>query len=128
MRWVAWLVAGAAQLTAGFAIAASSLPPLGLDEVDLHHQPKSEPAAQFYPPEALKARVEGHATALCTVQASGDLTACAITEETPPGYGFGAKVLETVQYIRVYSLSKYGAPTKGRLIAVPMKFTLPPKT
>ena len=128
MRWAAWIVAGAAQLTAGFAIAASSLPPLGLDEVDFHSRPNADSGFHFYPREALEARVEGHATALCTVQASGDLTACAITEETPPGYGFGAKVLETAQYIRVYSLSKYGAPTKGRLIAVPMRFTLPPKT
>ena len=128
MRWTMLAVAAAVQLAAAGAFAGSSLPPLGLDEVDFHNQPKSEPAARFYPPEALKARVEGHATALCTVEASGDLTACAITEETPPGYGFGAKVLETAQYIRVYSLSKYGAPTKGRLIAVPMKFTLPPRT
>ncbi len=128
MRWTSWMVAAAAQLTAAGAIAASSLPPLGLDEVDFHNRPNADSGFSFYPREALAARVEGHATALCTVGATGDLTACAITEETPPGYGFGAKVLQTAQFIRVYSLSRYGAPTKGRLIAVPMKFTLPPKT
>jgi len=128
MRWITLAVAAAVQLAPAVVLAASSLPPLSLDEVDFHSRPKADSGFPFYPKEALKARIEGHATALCTVEGSGDLTACAITEETPPGYGFGAKVLETTQFIRVYSLSRYGAPTKGRLIAVPMKFTLPPKT
>ncbi|MEO8926963.1 MAG: transcriptional regulator, partial [Caulobacteraceae bacterium] len=101
MRWTTLALAAAVQLSATAVFAASSLPPLGLDEVDFHAMPKSQAGAQFYPAEALKARVSGHATAICTVQASGDLTACAITEETPPGYGFGAKVLETAQSIRV---------------------------
>jgi TonB family protein len=125
MRWIILAAAAAVQLSAAGASAASDLPPLTLAEVDFHSMPKAQPGAQFYPQDALKAKVEGHATVVCTVQLSGDLTACAVTEETPPGYGFGAKVLETAQSIRVYGLSKYGAPTKGRLIEVPMKFTLP---
>jgi TonB family protein len=126
MRWIILATAAAVQMGAAGAIAASSLPPLALNEVAFHSVPTAQPGAQFYPEEALKAKVEGHATATCTVQASGDLAACSVTEETPPGYGFGAKVLETAQSIRVYTISKYGAPTKGRQIEVPIKFTLPP--
>ena len=125
MRWITLAVAASVQLTATGAFAASDLPPLSLSEVSFHSLPKAQPGAQFYPAEALKARVDGHATVVCTVQASGELAGCAVTEETPPGYGFGAKVMETAQSIRVYGLSKYGAPTKGRLIQVPIKFTLP---
>jgi len=79
-----------------------------------------------YPDEALKARVEGHATVVCTVQGSGNLAGCQITEEAPGGYGFGAKVLEMAQSIRVYGQTRFGADTKGRLIAIPMSFKLPP--
>ncbi len=129
MGWSMGLAAAMAAAMAagagGALAAASSLPPLSLDEVSFHSQPKG-PAGQFYPADALKARISGHATALCTVEASGDLGDCTVTEETPPGYGFGAKVLLSAQYIRVYALSKYGAPTKGRFIVVPMKFTPPP--
>ena len=121
----AMAAAAAVQMSAAGAVAASDLPPLTLAEVDFHSMPKAQSGAQFYPAEALKARVDGHATVVCTVQGSGDLAGCAITEETPPGYGFGAKVLETAQSIRVYGLSRYGATTRGRLIEVPIKFTLP---
>ena len=126
MGWTMPATVAISLLAGGAVAAASSLPPLSLNEVNFHSRPKGDPTAQFYPPEALKARVSGHATAVCTVEASGDLADCAITEETPPGYGFGAKVLMSAQYIRIYSRSRYNAPTKGRLIAVPMKFTLPP--
>jgi TonB family protein len=125
MRWIILAAAAAVQLGAVGAVAASDLPPLTLGEVNFHSIPKAQPGAQFYPAEALKAKVDGHATVVCTVQSSGDLGGCAITEETPPGYGFGAKVLETAQSIRIYGLSRYGAPTRGRLIEVPIKFTLP---
>jgi TonB family protein len=128
MGWTTLAGAAAIGLVATVAVAASSLPPLGLNEVSFHRRPKADGGFQFYPREALAARIEGHATALCTVEASGELAACAIAEETPPGYGFGAKVLETAHFIRIYSLSRYGAPTKGRLILVPIKFTLPPRT
>ena len=126
MRWITLALAATIQWGPAVAFAGSNLPPLTLGEVTFHSMPKAQPGAQFYPAEALKARVDGHATVVCTVQMSGDLTACAITEETPPGYGFGAKVLETAQSIRIYGLSKYGAPTPGRQIEVPIKFTLPP--
>ena len=125
MRWTILAAAAAVQLGAVGAVAASDLPPLTLGEVSFHSIPKAQPGAQFYPVEALKAKVDGHATVVCTVQSSGDLGGCSITEETPPGYGFGAKVLETAQSIRIYGLSRYGAPTRGRLIEVPIKFTLP---
>ncbi len=108
---------GASQARAG-----SSLPPLTADEVFYRHRAK----VMDYPQEALKAGVEGHATVVCTVQGSGTLAECQITEETPGGYGFAAKTLEMAQSIRVYGLSRYGADTRGRLIAIPMRFRLPP--
>lgn len=120
------IIAAASLVLGAFAASAADLPPLSLAEVNFHAMPKAQPGVGLYPKDALKARVEGHATAVCTVLQTGEMADCTVTEETPPGYGFGAKVLENARTIRIYGLSRFGAPTKGRLLEVPMKFTLPP--
>ncbi len=121
---IAALISGAVSLGATAAHAGSGLPPLTLDEVYVRHG-DADGGAPHYPPQALKAGVQGHATVVCTVQAHGTLGDCQIMEETPGGYGFGAKTLEIAQAIRVGGLSKYGGLTHGRQIAVPMRFQLP---
>ena len=120
------MVLGTVGLGAGAASAARDLPPLTLGEVNFHAMPTAQRGVDLYPHEALKARVEGHATVLCTVLQSGSMADCAVTEETPPGYGFGATLLENARTIRIYGQSRFGAATRGRLLEIPMKFTLPP--
>lgn len=75
-----------------------------------------------YPPEALKQNLAGSAMVECTVGAAGELTACAVTGESVPQFGFGAAALSLAPKFQVPLKSPSGAAMAGRTVQFPMRW------
>jgi hypothetical protein len=85
MRFALLAVMAALSLTPPSAIAQ------GLSTW-AEHQPTPAEIYATYPSRALREGVEGHVQLLCTVREDRTL-ACAIHNETPLAYGFGAAAM-----------------------------------
>jgi hypothetical protein len=88
--------------------------------------PDPEAIERYYPPEALKQRVEGKATLVCQVGAPrrgiSPLINCHASDESPPNLGFGTAVLEMAPLFGMRDL-------KGGegWVSIPISFKLPRK-
>jgi len=56
---------------------------------------------QFYPPAARKAKLEGSASADCSVRDNGQLDICQLTSETPADAGFGEATLGVINLMKL---------------------------
>jgi hypothetical protein len=56
---------------------------------------------QYYPPSARKAKLEGSASADCSVRDNGQLDICQLTTETPAGAGFGDATLNVINLMKL---------------------------
>lgn len=81
---------------------------------------------RFYPEGAQRQGVEGRATTLCRIAASGDLVDCTVVSEDPEGCGFGEAVVRVATSMRARKRTKDVAPITGRPYEFNMKFKLPP--
>lgn len=59
--------------------------------------PSSETLADYYPPRAADAEIEGTATVQCTVLDTSGRVSCVAISESPGGYGFGQATVRMVQ-------------------------------
>jgi TonB family protein len=89
------------------------------------HLSLRDPGVKFYPEAAQRARLEGHATALCLIAPNGDLTKCDVVEETPADLGFGRGVVRLAEHMRADLKAKDGSPTPGRQFLFKLTFRLP---
>ena len=64
----------------------------------------------------------GHAAIRCRVTARGELTACRVASEDPPGAGFGAAALKLAPIFRMRALGRDGRPVQGAQVTVPIEF------
>ncbi len=62
----------------------------------------------------------------CTVVADGALSGCSVTQETPPGQGYGQGALALATKFRMSPWSTDGAPTVGAKIKLPIHYVLKP--
>ena len=78
----------------------------------------------FYPPAAMKARIEGKAMINCRITASAGLADCRVVSESPEGQGFGAAALQMAPTYKMDPAVRQGQPDAAR-IPVPINFTQP---
>jgi TonB family protein len=88
-------------------------------------RPTLEDLVQAYPPEAVKAKVEGDAVLHCQVTATGKLADCSVLRETPEGAGFGAAALRLTDLFEAREQAPDGGPKRGTDIRMPVRFRLP---
>jgi TonB family protein len=106
-------------------------PPVSQQSADLIEQPKwtglpgSDFISTYYPPRALRLRVEGTAVITCLVTEKGELHTCEVLSEVPQGYGFGDAALGLASYFRLNPSDLAGQPVGGRSIQVPIAFKPP---
>jgi TonB family protein len=88
---------------------------------DWLRKPSGDDFANVYPVKALKAGRGGKATIACTVNTEGLLRDCKVTQEDPPGLGFGpaALVLSTAFLMKPPTMD--GKPSEATIV-VPINF------
>lgn len=87
-------------------------------------QPSGDQLMRAYPPRALNAEVSGAATLNCLVQANGSVTDCAVTRETPGGYGFGRAAQGLSRHFQINPRTVDGA-AQGSRVNINLRFALP---
>lgn len=87
-------------------------------------QPSADQMMDAYPKRAIPAGVEGAATLNCLVLATGYVTDCNVTRETPGGYGFGRGAQSLSRYFRINPRTVNGA-AEGSRVNINLRFTLP---
>lgn len=117
------LVAALAITGGGLAWAAKA--PSLITMPDWAERPTAADLVKDYPPEAVKAHVEGRATMGCDVARDGALTNCKVISEAPAGAGFGDAALKMAARFRMKPMSKDGHPVAGGKVRIPIRFMLP---
>lgn len=116
------------MLAAGIAATGSvarAAEPARIVRPDWAQRPSGEDLARYYPERAQRLEAEGRVVMQCRVQASGDLTACEVVSETPPGMGFGEATLKLAPLFRMKPATRDGVPVDGALIRMPIVYKLP---
>lgn len=88
-------------------------------------KPTGDQLLNAYPDRALRNEVGGSATLRCAVRLDGTLTGCAVTAETPGGYGFGRSAMSLSRYFRMNPGAVDGRAVDGAYVDVGVRFTLP---
>jgi TonB family protein len=123
------LAAALAQLATSSDVGASPVqsPPLKVIYLtDWLSKPTGDDVLAHYPSAAFAMKQFGWALMECKVGEAGVLTGCRTTREEPDQSGFGAAELVMSPLFRVAPTAKDGQPTAGRIVAVPLRFSVPP--
>jgi TonB family protein len=104
--------------------AAPAAPPV-IVKPDWAIKPTGADIVEFYPPEAVKAGVDGAATIGCTVSPEGRLADCKVLDEAPAQAGFGAAALKLSERFQMKPMTRDGQPVSGGKIRIPIRFSLP---
>ncbi len=90
---------------------------------DWLEKPTSEDLAAYYPRQAQRKNLSGKVMMSCTVKADGQLEACEILEETPPGERFGEAALKMAPKFRMTPPGDTSTPSE---VTIPLIFEVPP--
>jgi len=99
-------------------------PPAVITQPNWIRQPDGDQLMRAYPARALQANVEGAATLNCLVQPTGRVTDCAVTRETPGGYGFGRAAQGLSRHFQISPRTVNGA-AEGSRVNIALRFNLP---
>jgi TonB family protein len=66
--------------------------------------------------------LSGQTTLLCEVADNGRMKACAVTEETPAGAGFGRAAMSLASRFEMTPMTNLGCPSGGTTINIPVQF------
>lgn len=81
--------------------------------------------ATYYPERASRTESTGRTKLTCTVLASGKLSDCQVSEETPADMGFGAATLKLSKIFKLRPKTLDGAPVSGGTWTTVIKWQLP---
>lgn len=84
-----------------------------------------KPPPRYYPPVAMRLRVEGSALAQCRLDEKHRPTACTWQEEDKPGFVFGATAAKLACIMKLKAPPDTPAPP-GTVALIPIRFKLPP--
>lgn len=91
---------------------------------DWVRRPSATQLERAFPERAINDGVSGQVTLNCVVAASGAVTGCSVTSESPQGYGFGRAGLSLTRYFEMRPRTVDGAPVEGARVSIPLVFSL----
>lgn len=91
---------------------------------DWRSRPSGADLARWYPPEAARNGVTGHAVIECRVAVSGRVEDCIVLSESPEGMGFGAATIGISSAFRMTPMRVNGQPYGETLIRLPMNWRM----
>ena len=100
-------------------------PPSVISHPHWIRQPSGEQLMRAYPQRALRSEVAGTASLTCVVQATGAVSGCVVTDETPGGYGFGRAAQSLSREFRISPRTVDGQAVDGARVNINLRFTLP---
>lgn len=103
---------------------APARPPAVITQPNWIQQPSGDQLMRAYPDRAIRAEVSGSAMLNCLVQPSGRVTDCAVTRETPGGYGFGRAAQGLSRHFQISPRMVDGA-AEGARVNIGIRFNLP---
>ena len=87
-------------------------------------RPSGGDFANFYPPDSLRAGVDGHSSMECMVKNDGTLTDCRVISETPPGMGFGMAELRLASRFKMRPKTSDGHSVFGAKVVIPITWKI----
>jgi TonB family protein len=96
-----------------------------ITQPDWVRRPDAEDLERYYPERAQRMNVEGRASISCTVDASGTLQNCSVSNENPSDQGFGDAALQMSKLFKLRPKTLDGVPVDGGKITIPINFSLP---
>lgn len=99
-------------------------PPALITRANWIRQPTPEQMDRAFPERAIQRGVSGSASLNCLVEASGRVTDCRVTNETPGGYGFGRAAQSVSRYFQISPQTVNGA-AQGSRVAMTIRFAAP---
>lgn len=100
-------------------------PPAVITNPRWERQPSADQLMRAYPDRALERGVGGVATVNCLVQPNGRVADCALTGETPGGYGFGRAAQGLTRHFQISPRTVDGAAVGSR-VNIAIRFNPPP--
>lgn len=79
------------------------------------YRPTDAELRRFWPPDAVRDRVSGHALLACRVPRSGRPERCWVVSDTPAGIGFGAAAVQMAPLFRIRPVLR-----NGKVLPVPV--------
>jgi protein TonB len=93
-----------------------------VDDPVWERQPSLGDVIDVYRTQRVPVWKGGHAAIRCRVTGRGELTACRVASEDPPGAGFGAAALKLAPIFRMRATGRDGRPVQGAQVTVPIEF------
>jgi protein TonB len=119
---VFWATMFLAQAPAAAPDAAAPSEAALRNSPDWLRLPSDAELVEAYPAAARAEHVRGRAVLDCGLTENGRLSGCAVVEEDPAGYGFGAAALKLAVRFQMTPLRPDGEPVAGGRIRIPIHF------
>ena len=103
---------------------AKPAPPRAIVQPHWLSLPTADQLMGAYPQRALELGKAGTAVLSCAVTATGAVHDCAVTSETPAGFGFGAAAQKLQRYFRMTPKTEDGQAVEGGVVSVSIRFSL----